>query len=494
MATLADGALAPHVVVQIGAARIGIPAECVVRALSAPEQYTPLPRRQGALLGMLAVDGLPVPVIDLACWVALAGASVDGVGGRPRVVLLRTGERMAALQVDVLEPMAALPVSAVMRLCHDDDPQQLFHSAAVLPDSGELLALLEVDLLFDLAHSWCVAADVDTSPVAAQQDSVADDAQTWALVEAGGECLALRADDVAEVTAMPEHEAFPGGSGVALCQWRGGHLAVLPLARLLGSGAASPAPLLAVLRRGEHALGLPIQSVRELRQLPGGLQGVRSDVPGRLPCLTVAGDDGAPLRLVDTEALFAMHPEAALNLATPAASGSVARRNEQTYVVLDAGGKLALPIDACEEVLHVEQEECMPSPGGADVTVNWRGATIAVRDLRRGLASTTAGEMATATASAVGTVPAPAAGATAMATATATTRRRVKVALVVVRTDAAPVALAVDQVVSMITPGGAELTRMQRGGEAVELLILNEESGSSTYRVADAATLLQRRG
>ncbi|MYN26037.1 chemotaxis protein CheW [Duganella levis] len=480
MATHADGALAPHVVVQIGAARVGIPADSVVRALSAPEQYTPLPRRQGALLGMLAVDGLPVPVIDLACWVALAGADAGGLGGRPRVVLLRAGERMAALQVDVLEPMAALPASAVMRLCHDDDPQQLFHSAAVLPDSGELLALLEVDQLFDLAYSWCAAADVNTSPVAAEQDCAVDDAHTWALVEAGGECLALRADDVAEVTAMPEHEAFPGGSGVALCQWRGGHLAVLPLARLLGSGAASPAPLLAVLRRGEHALGLPIQSVREVRQLSGGLQGVRSDTPGRLPCLTVTGDDGTPLRLVDTEVLFAMHPEAALNLATPAASGSIARRNEQTYVVMDAGGKLALPIDACEEVLHVEQEECMPLPGGADVTVNWRGATIAVRDLRRGSASKTAGGMATATAS-------------AMATATATTRRRGKVALVVVRTDAAPVALAVDQVVSMITPGGAELTRMQRGGEAVELLILNEESGSSTYRIADAATLLQRR-
>lgn len=475
MATHANGALAPHVVVQIGAARIGIPADSVVRALSAPEQYTALPRRQGALLGMLAVEGLPVPVIDLACWVALAGVGADGNGRRTRVVLLRAGERMAAVQVDVLEPLAALPASAVTRLCHDDDPQQLFHSAAVLPDSGELLALLEVDNLFDLAHSWCVAAGVDSSPVLEQQDSGVDDGHTWALVEAGGECLALRADDVAEVTAMPEHEAFPGGSGVALCQWRGGHLAVLPLARLLGSDASSPAPLLAVLRRGEHALGLPIQSVRELRQLPAGLQGVRNDAPGRLPCLTVTGDDGVPLRLVDTQALFAMHPEGALNLATPTGAGSVARRNEQTYVVLDAGGKLALPIDACEEVLHVAQEECVPAPGGAEATVNWRGATIAVRDLRKASAGTTAGS-----------------GATPAGT-TATTTRRGKVALVVVRTDAAPVALAVDQVVSMITPGGAELTRMQRGGEAVELLILNEESGSSTYRIADAATLLQRR-
>jgi chemotaxis signal transduction protein len=137
----------------------------------------------------------------------------------------------------------------------------------------------------------------------------------------------------------------------------------------------------------------------------------------------------------------------------------------------------------------VEQEECVPSPDGVEATVNWRGATIAVRDLRK--ASATAGGMANAAAATVGTVPATATGMTT--TATATTTRRGKVALVVVRTDAAPVALAVDQVVSMITPGGAELTRMQRGGEAVELLILNEESGSSTYRIADPATLVQRR-
>nr|WP_315248251.1 chemotaxis protein CheW [uncultured Duganella sp.] len=453
-----DGALAPHVVVQVGAARIGIAADCVVRALSAPEQYAPLPRRQGGLLGMLAVDGLPVPVIDLACWVALAGAT--GTQGRRRVVLLRSGARMAALQVDVLEPLAALPASAIVRLCHDDDPQQLFHSAAVLPDSGEMLALLDLDNLFDLAHSWCSAAGVDLAAAEEEVVSAPEELHTWALVDAGGVCLALRADHVAEVITMPPHEAFPGGSGVALCNWRDSHLAVLPLERLLGLGALPSAPLLVVLRLGEQALGLPIRAVRELRQLPADRQGVRTDAPGRMPCLAITGDDGAVLRVVDTEALFAMHPEASLNLAMQPAAGDGARRNEDTYVVLDAGGKLALPICACEEVLHVAAEDCMAAPAGGEATLNWRGATIAVRDLRQ-----------------------PAGSAT----------RRGKVSLVVLRTEAAPVALAVDQIVSMIPPGAAGLTRMQRGGESVELLILDEDSGSSTYRVADPAALLRRR-
>jgi hypothetical protein len=47
-----DSGLAPHVVVRVGAARIGIPADCVQRALSAPEQFAPPPRRHGALLGV----------------------------------------------------------------------------------------------------------------------------------------------------------------------------------------------------------------------------------------------------------------------------------------------------------------------------------------------------------------------------------------------------------------------------------------------------------
>jgi chemotaxis signal transduction protein len=81
--------------------------------------------------------------------------------------------------------------------------------------------------------------------------------------------------------------------------------------------------------------------------------------------------------------------------------------------------------------------------------LNWRGSTIAVRDLRQAAPS------------------------------------RGKVPLVVLRTDAEPVALAVDSVVSMITPGSAQVTRMQRAGETVELLILDEEDGSSTYRVAN---------
>lgn len=460
MDTHTDGALAPHVVVQVGAARIGIAADCVVRALSAPEQYTPLPRRHGGLLGMLVVDGLPVPVIDLACWVALAGAA--SAEGRRRVVLLRSGTRIAALQVDVLEPLAALPAAAITRLCHDNDTEQLFHSAAVLPDSGEMLALLDLDNLFDLAHSWCTAAGVEVEPAAEEAADAVREMHNWALVEADGQLLALRADHVAEMTPMPAHEAFPGGSGVALCDWRGSHLAVLPLGRLLGSGGVPrlAAPLLAVLRLGEQALGLPIHSVRELRQMPADLQGVRSDAPGRLPCWSVTGDDGETLRVVDTEALFAMHPEASLNLAMQPSAGSGARRNEDTYVVLDAGSKLALPISACEEVLHAAAEDCVPASAGGEATLNWRGVTIAVRDLRQPLGSAV---------------------------------RRGKVSLVVLRTEAAPVALAVDQIVSMIPPGSAELTRMQRGGESVELLILDEDSGSSTYRVADPAALLRRR-
>ncbi|NYE63771.1 chemotaxis signal transduction protein [Duganella sp. 1224] len=452
------GALAPHVVVQVGAARIGIPAGCVERALAAPEHYTPLPRRQGALLGMLAVDGVPVPVIDLACWVALAGAVTGGAPSHRRVVLLRAGDRMAALQVDVLEPLAALPASAVQRLCHDDDPEQLFHSAAIVPASGEMLALLEVDHLFDLARSWCAAAGIDVAAVDEDAAGTGQATHSWAVVEAGGELLALRADDVAEVTPMPEHVAFPGGPGVALCTWRDSHLAVLSLARLLGADAARAAPLLAVLRRGEQALGLPIQSVRELRQMPVAPQGVRADAPGRLPCLTVSHDNGETLRLVDTAALFAMHPEASLNLAMQPAAGGGARRNDDTYVVLDAGGKLALPISACEEVLHAAAEDCVPAPAGG-ATLNWRGATIAVHDLRQ-----------------------PVGGA----------MRRGKVSLVVLRGEAQPVAVAVDQILSMITPGSAELTCMRRGGESVELLILEEESGSSTYCVADPAALLRR--
>lgn len=455
MNAYADGAMAPHVVIRIGAARIGIPADCVERALSAPEQYTPLPRRHGALLGMLAVDDQPVPVIDIGCWVALAGAGQAGEPARlRRVVLLRSGARMAAVQVDALEPLTALPAKAIVRLCHDNDADQLFHSAAMLPDSGEMLALLSVDNLFDLAHSWCVAAGVNADASAGAQAAAiaAAPSETWALVDACGQRLALRAEHVAEVTPMPEMERCFGGSGVSLCQWRGGHLAVLPVARLLDvGGAAAPAPLLAVLRMGDLSLGLPIQQVCELRQLPADASGVVNDTAGRMPCLTISTDDGDTLRLVDTAALFAMHPEAGLNMETQAQPADNRRRNEVTYVVVDAGGKLALPIDAFEEVLHAAPEDC-----GA--TLNWRGCAIAVHDLRQpvGLAA-----------------------------------RRGKVALVVLRTETVPVALAVDQVISMITPGSAEITRMRRAGETVDLLILDDDSGSSTYRVADPASLFK---
>jgi chemotaxis signal transduction protein len=182
---------------------------------------------------------------------------------------------------------------------------------------------------------------------------------------------------------------------------------------------------------------------------------VRSEDVGGLPCLTVSGPAGETVRLVDTVALFALHPESGLNREQPGAADDGARRNQDTYVVVAADGKLALPIDAFEEVLQVPAADCAAAAGGAAMTFNWRGSAIAVRDLR----------------------PPHAAG-------------DATVVLVVLRTAGAPVALAVEQVVAMITPGSAELTRMQRGGDMVELLIVAEEAGHATYRVADPAALL----
>lgn len=100
-------------------------------------------------------------------------------------------------------------------------------------------------------------------------------------------------------------------------------------------------------------------------------------------------------------------------------------------------------------------QRALAAPGGAGMTFNWRGSAIAVRDLRPPRAANDG-----------------------------------QVVLVVLRTADAPVALAVEQVVAMITPGSAELTRMQRGGDVVELLIVAEEAGHATYRVADPAALL----
>lgn len=379
---------------RIGAVQLGIPAVNVVQAMPVPESLSLLPLRGKALRGVIEHGGALVPVVDLARWVDVG--SVDPVpGDGARILVLSEARRRIGLLVDALGGLVDADAQQVARLHHGEDPDDVFHSAVRLA-GGPILSLLEVGRLADLALAWSA-----TLPAAPSENTAADgegiggpaanDASPYALLDCGRCVLGVAPAALAEVIAMPALERLGGGIGAAWCTWRGRHLAVLPCAALLGGedeADVATAPLLAVFAHGGMALGVPMHAALQLRTLPPGLaqaDGVTS---------AVFDANGAEIRLVDTERLFARFPEAALSMhdaasgadpvAATANGGGVASAG--AYIVFEAAGLQAVPIGA---VAHI-----LPLAEGAGASMPWHGATIPLVDLRaQGPASATSGHV-----------------------------------------------------------------------------------------------------
>jgi chemotaxis signal transduction protein len=313
--------------VRIDAVDVGIAAAAVVQALPQPDTLAAPPRRTGALAGVVDHGGVLVPVVDLARWVGL-GERQDGHGAS--ILILRDGGRTLGLRVSAVGGLVDVAPDGITRLHHDDDADEVFHSVARAPETGRVLNVLDVGRLA-------------------------------ALLDTGKLRLGVRAGALAEVTTMPPRA--PIGDG-AWCTWRGRHLAIVPPAELDPALADDGADLLAVLEHDGLVLGVPVRATLRLAVFT--------------PAATVYDDDGAEVRLVDVAALFARRPEAALSRfahAAAPAQASVGKPNDTAYVVFDADGLAATPLDTLERVLPL-----VDTPGA---TMRWNDRAIPVVDLRR---------------------------------------------------------------------------------------------------------------
>jgi len=433
---------------RIGALHLGIPVETVVQAVPVPDSLALLPLRGKALRGVIEHCGALLPVVDLGRWVDV-GSADPVAGDSARILVLRQDGRLIGLQVDALGGLVEVAAGQVVRLHHEDDPEDVFHSAVQASSDGAILSLLEVGRLAALAAAW--SGTGQAAPVETPRAGDAAVATTlYALLDTGRGLLGVAPADLAEVIPMPALQQLGGEIGGAYCSWRGRHLVVLPGVALMedagdaaraGADQDKPA-LLAVLSHGGLALGVPMRAVLRLQAFGAGVR-----VPGGVSS-AVFDTDGTEVRLLDTGPLFARYPEAALSKpqadavrATGATRTTAGAANACGYIVFEADGVKAVQIGAVE---HIE-----PLAPSASATMAWRGAAIPLADLR-GQAAAADGHV------------------------------------LVAHGPQGHVGYVVSRVHSLIPAGSGQLYRMG-AGRAVEFITVGEGAEQASYRIVELA-------
>ena len=424
----------------IGATHLVIPVEAVVQAIALPDTPSFLPRRQGALRGVVEHAGTLVPVVDLARWVE-TGTAAAANAQDARILVLHEGGRTIGLQVDAVGGLLDVAPHLLTRLHHDDNPEDVFHTALRSPDDGRILSLLEVGRLADLAAAWSQVDEVITAAPAVAAAAPARAGHTWALLQTGHGRLAVMPGDLPEVMPMPPLERFGGGIDSAYCIWRGRHLPVLPAGALIdGPFEAGSERLLAVIEHGGLALGLPVRAALQMCALEGTGLPANNGLTA-----TLYDGDGLEVHLLDTARLFERFPEAALSKPATAAAAPVTAVRQRSanavgYIVYEADGLGATPLGAIEHIL--------PLAGTLAATMDWRGAAIPMVDLRGAAAGLSAN-------------------------------------VLVVKAAAGHVGYVVGRVHSMIPPGSGTLYRMGVGGSGLEFITTGEGDEQASYRTVD---------
>jgi len=440
----------------IGAVSVGVPADSVVQAIVLPDNPARLPRRHGALAGVVDYEGRLVPVVDLARWVDV-GPAPDRLGAAgpstaARVLILHAGGRTIGLKVDSVGGLVEVAPDAVTRLHHDGHADEVFHCVVREPASGRILSLLDAERLALLAAAWHQDAQEEGADAGPPATNAAEEPppvlRSYAVLQAGAARLAVAASALSEVLPMPALETLGGGSGMAWCAWRGRHLAVLaPAALGLDAAADGAAPaLLAVIEHAGLALGLPVHAALSLREFgaggPAGPDGLLA---------AVFEADGTPLRLLDEARLFARFSEAQLSRGqqdggrTSASEGGASQAaNATAYIVFEGKGMYAAAIDTVERIVSLR--EAATDGSGA---MAWEGRAIPLRDLRAAGHEDAGGDV------------------------------------MIVRSQDAHVGYVVARVHLLVPPGSGRIYRMGGAGAGWEFITTGEHAGQASYRIVD---------
>lgn len=378
-----------HVHVRVGRCDIAVPIEQVLQALPMPAQgLTALPRRTGALLGLIEAAGAAVPVVALDRWLPMPAGEAAAA---PRVLVLRQAGQLVAVQVDALQGVKALDPAAVRRVHHGDDDSELFEAVLPATEHSPTLCLLEVARLMRLSRAWCgeagQAADADALPQEAEVQREAPSPSTaqdrrHAVFQIGGELWAVPAASLGQVVAVPATELAlnRGELSYAISQWRGRKLPLVDISPGRQLGGTAAAPWMALLNQGPLCLGLSVSACRQLLDLPESA--IAATPTDRLRAGIAVLPALGQVQVLDPAKLFRLTPEAAISHQAPAVTRLAASPTDDLephpYLVFEADQVYATPVKGILGVIELPQPVQAELLAGARSVMAWRGRSIHV--------------------------------------------------------------------------------------------------------------------
>ncbi len=463
-----------HALVRTQGRTIAIPSHCVVQAIEAPGALTQVPRRTGAIEGVMTLGRRVLPVVNLARWlepVALDESDYAAVASPPSLVLLlKDGDQCIGLAVEAVIGVQKLRPDQVCRLFHDERPDELFQSAALFGNDTEPTSILDPRRLMAQAGVWVADAALDGLGGSEASEDAAPAARTAQRSETVAHAtfriadvhVALPTRHVGELLRHPRlrKELLPHDGVQGLCEWRGRQVPVVDLTGALQALPADQAGAwVCIVCEGNLALGVVMHEVLEIARLTaaeGTPDHASADERAVISRRLVMGD--RTLQVIDVAALMRRYPEAAIS-GRNVGHGAHAVRQQAAgaevapaYMVFDAGGSFAARIDGVQEVVPLPAELQPRLDAGLSTTLQWREQPVPVVTIGDSLV----------------TLPAQAARQ-----------------LVIVRQDGRLAALAIDAVRALVPRGVAQRNRMRMQGRQVEVISVETEDHRASYAVVD---------
>lgn len=449
--------------VRVQGRTVAIPSRHVRQAVEVQCPLTPLPRRAGAIAGVMPLGERVLPVVDLARWLtpeAPPPAVERPPGGHGLVLILHEGARIVGLAIEAVVGAQRVRAAQVRRLFHDDDPEELFQGAALLDGDPVPVNILEPQRLMALAGVWAADADLQVPGDAATAATVCAeppvDTVPHAVFRIADAHVAVPAGQVGELLRQPLLRTdLPARDGVrGLCEWRDRLVPVVDLTGVLHAMPADHAAAwVCIVCVEDLAIGLLVHEVLALTRIAPAVDETVLSEAGDVAVVAqrlVTGE--RTLQVVDVAALLRRWTAAEISRknARAARLRTTADPTAPAYMVFEAGGMFAARIDGVQEVVPVPAPLRSRLDAGLSSTLEWRGQAVPVLPIGDDLVA----------------LPA-----------------RSAHQLVIVRREDQLAALAITGVKALVPRGVALRNRMRVHGRAVEVISVETEDHHASYTV-----------